>query len=72
MLDVCLALASCIKATVVTDGNEKLLTAALPAAATTAAGLRSDLGESKLSSSSSSMGLFGVIATVSLKQRQAQ
>lgn len=73
ILDVCLALASWIKATDVTDGNEKLLATALPAAATTAAGLnRFCLGDSKLSSSSSSIGLFGVMATVSLKHKQAQ
>lgn len=73
MLDVCLALASWIKETDDTDGNEKLLTTAPPAAAKTAAGFNSVCrGDSKFSSSSSSIGLFGVIATVSLKHKQAQ
>lgn len=56
--------------------DEKLLTTAPPAAATAVAtavaGLsRVCLGE-KLSSSSSSIGLLGVMATVSLKHKQAQ
>lgn len=58
---------------VVIDGNDELLTTALPAAAITAAGFNIvRFGESKLSSSSSSIGLFGVMATVSLKHKQAQ
>lgn len=72
IFDVGFELASWINAADVTDGNEKLLTTALPAAATTAAGFNSVCLGEKLSSSSSSIGLFGVIATVSLKHIQAQ
>lgn len=54
------------------SNNDVELTAA-PAAAITAAGLNNVFlfGDSK-SSSSSSIGLFGVIATVSLKHKHAQ
>lgn len=72
MFDVGLELASCIIAADVKDGIEKLLTTAPPAAATIAAGFRSVCRGEKLSSSSSSIGLLGVIATVSLKHKHAQ
>lgn len=51
----------------------ELFATAPAAAAITAAGFNSvRFGDSKLSSSSSSIGLFGVMETVSLKHKQAQ
>lgn len=55
------------------DSADEVTVEALPAAAMAAAVFNSvRFGETKLSSSSSSIGLFGVIATGSLKHKHAQ